>query len=185
MSAQRGGAGRGVGKAEDVVYTPDWCAKDMVTHFNPSGIVLDPCRGLGAFHNLLPEGSPWCEISDGSDFFDWVEPVDWVIGNPPYSLTRPWFRHSAAIADHIVYLIPLRNLFSGYGFVRELSEWGGLREIRLYGTGNRLGFPMGNAIGAVHAERGWRGETVMSFYDPLPAELFPTSRPADPAGGDQ
>lgn len=157
-------------KTGDVVYTPEWVAEDMVSHFNPTGVVLDPCRGRGAFHDLLPEGSPWCEISEGRDFFDWHEPVDWVISNPPYSLTRKWFRHSYEIADNLVYLIPLRNLFSGYGFVRELCEYGGIVEIRLYGTGGRLGFPMGNAVGAVHARRDYRGETTLSFFDPLPTQ---------------
>lgn len=177
-TGQRGGAGRGTGKPEDVVYTPGWCAADMVEHFQPTGVVLDPCRGLGAFHDLLPDGSPWCEISEGVDFFDWHDRVDWVIGNPPYSLTRPWFRHSTSIADHLVYLIPLRNLFSGYGFIRELSEWGGLRELRLYGTGGRLGFPMGNAVGAVYASRGWRGPCAVSFFDAMSESLLDEMDPA-------
>lgn len=155
-------------KMGDVVYTPDWAAGDMVRHFSPTGVVLDPCRGKGAFHGLLPPESPWCEITDGRDFFDWSEPVDWVIGNPPYSLTRNWFRHSYEIATNLVYLIPLRNLFSGYGFIRELCEYGGIVEIRLYGTGGRLGFPMGNAVGAVHARRAFHGATTISFFDPLP-----------------
>lgn len=159
-------------KRGDVVYTPDWCAKDMIDHFDPAGVVLDPCRGLGAFHDLLPEGSPWCEITDGSDFFDWTTPVDWVIGNPPYSLTRKWFAHSYTIAEHLVYLIPLRNFFSGYGFVRDLHEWGGIREIRCYGTGGRLGFPMGNAVGAIHAQRGHGGSTDFTFYDDIPTDIF-------------
>lgn len=158
-------------KTGDVVYTPEWAAEDMMRHFAPTGVVLDPCRGRGAFHDLMPEGSPWCEITDGRDFFDWSEPVDWVIGNPPYSLTRKWFRHSYEIADNLVYLIPLRNLFSGYGFVRELCEYGGIVEMRLYGTGGRLGFPMGNAIGAIHARRGYNGASTVSFFDPLPIDL--------------
>lgn len=155
----------------DVVYTPDWCAKDMVRHFDPSGVVLDPCRGLGAFHDLLPAGSPWCEIAEGVDFFDWHARADWIIGNPPYSLTRKWFRHSYDLADDLVYLVPLRNVFSGYGFIREIYEYGGIVEIRCYGTGNRLGFPMGNAVGAIHMRRGWDGPTTLSFFDPLPGCL--------------
>jgi hypothetical protein len=162
---QRGGAGRGVGKPEDVVYTPDWCARDMVDWFQPAGRVLDPCRGLGAFHRLLPDGSPWCEITDGRDFFDWSEPVDWVIGNPPYSLTRDWFRHSYKIATNLCYLVPLRNVFSGYGFVREIHDFGGIAGLRVYGTGGRLGFPMGNAVGAFHVVRGHSGPTAISLYD--------------------
>ena len=152
----------------DVVYTPDWAAKDMVEHFCPSGRILDPCRGLGAFTDHLPIQTEWCEITDGSDFFEWSKPVDWVFGNPPYSLTRPWFRHSYTFAEHLVYLVPLRNVFSGYGFIREIHNFGGIREIRTYGTGGRLGFPMGNAIGAFHIQRGYDGPTVFSFYDKQP-----------------
>lgn len=105
------------------------------------------------------------------DFFDWSEPVDWVIGNPPYSLTRPWFKHSYDIATHLLYLVPCRNLFSAYGFLREIHEFGGFRGIRLYGTGGRLGFPMGNAIAAFHIERGHRGPCEFTFYDAGPAQL--------------
>lgn len=166
MSAQRGGAGRGTGLPEDVVYTPTWCAADIVSHFDPRGVVLDPCRGKGAFHDLLPEGSPWCEITEGVDFFDWSTPVDWVIGNPPYSLTRPWFRHSYSIAEHLVYLVPCRNVFSAAGFLTEIHEFGGFREIRLYGTGGKLGFPMGNAVAAFHVQRGWSGPCVFSMFEP-------------------
>jgi len=156
-------------KQGDIVYTPEWAARDMIEHFRPNGTILDPCRGKGAFHDLMPGGSPWCEITDGRDFFAWTTPVDWVIGNPPYSMTRRWFRHSYEIAENLVYLIPLRNLFSGYGFVREVYEYGSIVEIRCYGTGGRLGFPMGNAVGAVHVRRGHRGPMEFSFYDELAA----------------
>jgi len=159
----------------DVVYTPAWCAEDMVRHFAPTGRILEPCKGEGVFLDYLPDGTEWCEITEGRDFFDWTEPVDWVISNPPYSLTRKWFRHSYEIADHLVYLIPLRNVFSGYGFVREIHEFGGIREIRTYGTGGKLGFPMGNAVGAMHVQRGYRGETAFTFYDPIQSELRATA----------
>lgn len=158
-------------KLGDVVYTPDWVAKDMLDHFRPSGVVLDPCRGKGAFHDLLEADAPWCEITDGRDFFQWSQRADWVIGNPPYSLTRKWFKHSYSVADHLLYLIPLRNLFSGYGFVREVYEFGGIAGMRLYGTGGRLGFPMGNAVGAVHIARGHTGPADVSFYDAFSADL--------------
>lgn len=155
-------------KLGDVVYTPDWCALDMVDHFQPTGLVLDPCRGLGAFHDLLPPGSPWCEITDGVDFFQHTDRCDWVIGNPPYSLTRPWFRHSYTIADNLCYLVPLRNVFSGFGFLREIHDYGGIVELRTYGTGGKLGFPMGNAVGVFHIRRGYTGPTQFTFYeDPI------------------
>lgn len=154
-------------KQGDVVYTPDWVVTDMLAHFKPDGVILDPCRGAGAFTDQLPAGSPWCEIADGRDFFEWTAPVDWVIGNPPYSLTRKWFQHSYTIADHLLYLVPLRNVFSGYGFVREIAEFGGIAEIRVYGTGGRLGFPMGNAVGAMHITRDAPNSARISFYDEI------------------
>lgn len=155
----------------DVVYTPAWCVADMLQHFQPAGRILDPCRGAGAFTDQLPACTSWCEITDGRDFFKWTAPVDWVVSNPPYSMTRPWFRHSYEIAENLLYLIPLRNLFSGYGFVREVYEFGGLAGIRLYGTGGRLGFPMGNAVGAVHIRRGYDGPCAMTFYDSIARDV--------------
>lgn len=124
--------------------------------------MLEPCRGDGVFMEFLP-GAVWCEIAEGRDFFDWRDPVDWTVSNPPYSLTRQWFKHSYTIAEHILYLVPLRNVFSGFGFIREINDYGGIVEIRLYGTGGSVGFPMGNAIGALHIARGYNGPQAWSF----------------------
>lgn len=151
-------------KRGDSVMTPKWVAADMVAHFNPVGVVLEPFRGGGVFTDLLPSAR-WCEIDDGVDFFDWHERVDWIITNPPYSKTRPCFNHAARCADNIVFLVPLRNIFSGYGFVCEIYRYGGIAAIRLYGTGGRVGFPMGNAIGAMHFKRDYNGPTMWSFYE--------------------
>lgn len=151
-------------KRGDTVYTPDWVARDMLDYFCPTGRVLEPCRGRGAFTELMPDDTLWCEIQEGRDFFDWTEPVDWVISNPPYSLTRSWFKHSYTIATNLVYLVPLRNVFSGYGFIREIHDFGGIVAIRTYGTGGKLGFPMGNAVGAIHIRKDWNGPTVFSDY---------------------
>ena len=152
-------------KQGDVVYTPAWAARDMVKHFAPGGRVLEPCKGKGVFLDYLPPDTDWCEITEGRDFFDWSEPVDWVVSNPPYSLTRRWFRHSYTVAQNLLYLVPLRNVFSGFGFIREIYDFGGIREMRLYGTGGRLGFPMGNAVGALHIKKGFAGPSLVSFYD--------------------
>lgn len=58
-----------------------------------------------------------------------------------------------------------RNIVSGYGTVREMCGWGGMVEIRWYGTGSKLGFPMGNAIAAFHWRRGHNGDTRQSFFE--------------------
>lgn len=148
----------------DVVYTPSWVAKDMVEHFQPNGVILDPCKGRGVFLDYLPSDAMWCEISEGRDFFQWTSPVNWVISNPPYSLTRPWLRHSYKVAENIAYLVPYRNITSGYGLLAEMREYGWMKHVRVYGTGGKLGFPMGNAIVAIHVQRGYSGDTGFSFF---------------------
>jgi len=150
-------------KQGDTVYTPAWVASDMCSHFAPSGVVLEPCKGKGVFLDYLPPGTAWCEIAEGRDFFAWTEHVDWSVSNPPYSLTRQWFKHSYKVADNLLYLVPLRNVFSGFGFIREIYDFGGIAAIRMYGTGSTLGFPMGNAVGAMHIQRGYTGDMRFSF----------------------
>lgn len=147
----------------DVIYTPDWCASDIVSWFKPTGRILEPCKGQGAILRYLP-GADWCEIAEGEDFFAWNEPVDWIISNPPYSLFNKWLEHSFSIAPDIVYLIPMNKLFSGWGALVNLNKFGWMYHVRLYGTGTRLKFPMGNAIGAVHFKRGYHGDTSWSWY---------------------
>lgn len=152
-------------QAGDVVYTPDWCAADMVRYFKPSGRILEPCRGGGSFMRALPPDAFWCEIAEGRDFFAWSEPVDWIITNPPYSLTREFLRHGISLSDNVVFLLPAKNIFSGYGTLRESAGWGGLAAIRWYGTGARLNFPMGNAIAAMHWRRGHSGSIAETFFE--------------------
>ena len=46
-------------KDSDYVQTPEWCAKDMVGYFKPTGKVLDSCRGQNrVFHSIL--NCDWC-----------------------------------------------------------------------------------------------------------------------------
>ncbi len=149
----------------DKVYTPDWCAKDIVDWFKPTGRVLDPCRGMGAFSKHLPPHD-WCEIDEGRDFFGWTDHVDWIIGNPPYTGFRDWFAHGFEVADNVVWLVPVWKGFSAYGLQKQLRAWGGgLAHIRHYGTGNKLGWPLGNAIGALHYQKGYTGPIHQSDYN--------------------
>ncbi len=150
----------------DVVLTPEWCAMDIVRWFKPSGSMLDPCRGMGVFHDLMP-GADYCEIVEGIDFFEWLQVVDWIISNPPYSILRKWINHSFLVADNIVYLVPLKNIFSPFGLLAEIREYGGICHIRIYGTGSRVGFPMGNAVGAVHFKRNYCGPIGISYFDSI------------------
>lgn len=136
---------------------------DMVAHFKPTGRVLEPFRGRGVLTDFIP-GALWCERDDGKDFFQWHESVDWIITNPPYSIVRECWTHAAEVADNIVFLMPVRTFFGSDGFIREVDRFGAIHGIRHYGTGGKLGFPMGNLISAIHCQRGYRGSTRISRY---------------------
>jgi hypothetical protein len=140
---------------KDVVLTPRHIAVSMVNHFKPSGAILDPCRGEGVFSDMI--GCDWCDIQEGSDFFDWETPMDWIIGNPPYSIYSDWIRHSFDIADNIVYLIPINKAFNSSSMLKATYDWGGIAEIVHVGPGAQLKFPIGFAIGAVHYKRCYKG----------------------------
>jgi hypothetical protein len=148
----------------DVVTTPVELAQDMITFFRPSGICLDPCAGQGVFLDMLPAGAQWCEITRGRDFYAWSEPVDWIIGNPPYSHYSAWMRHSMKIAQNIVYVMPVYKVFASGKFLQDLFDWGGIAHIRRYGTGTDWGFPFGHALSAVRYQAGYTGATAWSVY---------------------
>lgn len=150
-------------KGNDEIYTPQWCALDMVNHFNVSGNILEPCRGGGVFTDIMK--MDWCEINEGRDFLTHTKKYDWIISNPPFSQIRKFCLHSFTLADNVVFLLPVWKIFNPYGLVKAGKEYGGIKEIRWYGTGSKLGFPMGNGIGAVHWRKGYTGLIEETFYD--------------------
>lgn len=92
---------------QDQVVTPDDLARDIVDYFAPTGKLLDPARGSGAFYRAMQRHSKdvrWCEIAAGVDFFDHSEPVDWIITNPPWSKFRQYIRHAMTLAPNVVFV---------------------------------------------------------------------------------
>lgn len=148
----------------DVVYTPQWLALDMIEHFRPSGKVLEPSAGDGAFLRFLP-GAEWCEIAHGRDFFAYHDCVDWCIGNPPYGLYLEWMAHSMEISNDIVYLLPTNKPFVSFGSVDSMRRWGQIKHMRHYAGGRRIGFPFGFSVSAVHFQRGYFGCMSTSYFD--------------------
>lgn len=140
----------------DIVYTPDSTAKMIVDAFNPTGRILEPCKGRGAFMRHLPAGTEWCEITEGRDFFAWDEPVDWIISNPPYSLWDRWFPHSLKLAANIVYLVPFSKVFKSMGTINQVYDWGGIAKALVF-PARTAGFPFGFPCGAFHFKRGYKG----------------------------
>jgi len=148
--------------ASDFVITPDWCAKDIVDYFSPSGIILDPCVGDGAFSQYM-DGCEWCEITRGKDFFEFNKKVDWIVGNPPYSIFNKWLQHSFEIADNIVYLLPSHKIFNPLGILRIIKNNGWIKHIRVYDTGRGIEWARSRPIIAIHLQRNYIGDTSWSF----------------------
>ena len=150
----------------DVVYTPDWVAHDMVEFFKPSGRILEPCKGDGVFLKYLPPHTEWCEIQERRDFFKWLEPVDWIVGNPPYGkIFNDWLNHSYGIAKNTLYLLPLNKLWNSTPRVKFTFKNGHIKHLRLYGDGSSLGWDYGFPVGALHFQRGYTGPMYTTIYE--------------------
>lgn len=146
--------------SDDVVQTPLDLAHRIVQHFQPTGRILEPCRGQGNFLRYLP-GASWCEITEGRDFFAWKNPVDWIITNPPWSQIRPFLQHSMSLAENIVFLMTVNHVWTK-ARVRDIKSNGfGIKEICLVEMPES--FPQsGFQLGAIHVAKGWVGGICLS-----------------------
>jgi hypothetical protein len=136
----------------------------MVEYFKPTGRILEPCAGDGAFMKYLPTAD-WCEITKGRDFFACHEHYDWIIGNPPYGIFYQWLVHSIELGDRIVYLIPTQKCFSAYRAIKAIYAYGGITDMLIYGTGRVINFPLGFAVGAMCFRRGYTGPINVVFRE--------------------
>ena len=146
------------GKAtiNDLVMTPDDVAAWIVNHFMPSGKVLEPCRGNGSFTKLLPDAD-WFEILEGRDFLLAHGKWDWIITNPPYSIYDLFLIKSLQCADNVVFLAPLQKAFKSQKIDKAISNFGGLAEIVMLGSGSKAGFPFGFPVGCLYYKRDYSG----------------------------
>lgn len=122
--------------------------------------MLDPCKGDGAFYNHFPNGCDkrYCEIREGKDFFDFKEDVEWVIGNPPYSIFLEFLEHSFSIANNVSFLVPTNKIFQRQIIMDMINDYGGIKSQIIYGSGTLIGFPFGFSVGNYHFERGYKGK---------------------------
>ena len=99
---------------KDRVMTPPALARAICAHFarHMGGLILDPARGSGAFHDHFPPhlARDWCEIEDGRDFLTWQHRADWIVTNPPWSRLGDFLARALTLADNIVFVAPLPNL---------------------------------------------------------------------------
>lgn len=141
----------------DIVYTPESVSKWIINFLRPTGEILDPCKGDGAFWKHLPSAD-YCEIKEGLDFFDYSKKVDWIIGNPPYSIFKDFLEKSFELAENVSFLVPTNKVFQRQVIMEMINKWGGVKSIIVYGSGNLIGFPFGFSVGNFHFQKGYKGQ---------------------------
>ncbi len=146
----------------DRVYTSDKIAKWIVSTFNPSGLILEPCKGKGAFIKYIPNAE-WCEIEDGKDFLKYNKKVDWIITNPPYSIFDKFLKHSFELADNIVFLCPLSKMLKAYKNIEMIKNFGGIKKL-MFVRADKCGFPFGFPCGVFHIERNYKGCIEVDYF---------------------
>lgn len=129
----------------DCVMTPLYLCKEIVQHFEPRGMILEPCCGSGNFLKVMPSAD-WYEISKGKDFLLAQGHWDWIITNPPYSKYRLFLQKSMEVASNIVFL-QLINATFFKARLRDMKQFGfGIKEIWCVDTPKefpQFGFQMG------------------------------------------
>ena len=169
-------------ESNDRVMTPLPLAQALAAALQPSGVILEPTAGTGNFVRALePYGDvQWCEIDRGRDFFDWTEPVDEIVTNPPWSLFAKVLAHALRLARGRVALVATVNHFwtrhrrelvraAGFGIERIIEcdapkEWGA---------------PTGFQLAMVVLTRGYEGPCTVESL--TPDEHAPARRPECPS----
>ena len=152
---------------KDVVFTPEYVSKKIISLLNPSGWCLDPCKGDSSFYNNLPIHKDYCEIEEGKDFFEYTKKMNWIIGNPPYSLFEEFLRHSFNLAENVSFIVPINKVFQRQLIMNMINKYGGIKQIIVFGSGQKVGFPFGFSVANFHFMKGHKGETniIMGLKD--------------------
>lgn len=153
---------------KDMVMTPECLAKEIIEHFSPSGLILDPCRGQGAFYNNFnTDTKDWCELEEGKNFLSYGKKVDWIITNPPWSKMQKFLEHGMRISDNIVYLTTV-NHYTTKKRIRDMRNYGfAIAEIYCVPTPTKPWPQLGFQLGAIHTQRGYTGGIKMSYSSNL------------------
>lgn len=160
--------------SNDIVMTPRDLAKRLYNGLSPSGLILEPARGDGAFYDLMPENSrDWCEIREDRDFLKYDKRVDWIITNPPWSLMRPFLVHSMKIADNVAFLCTLNHLWTRARMKDLYNNDFGIKSILLCDTPTDPTWPStGFQLGMFHIQRNWQGDCSIIDLRVHPERIF-------------
>lgn len=142
--------------------TPQWMADMIVEQLQPSGVILEPCSGDGAFLRALRGRGKveWCEIKKGRNFLDRTKRADWIITNPPWSQFSDFLIHSLTLADNIAFLVTINHWWTKRR-VREVINAGfGYRRLILTAWPSEF-HATGFQLGVVHLQKGYTGDMVV------------------------
>lgn len=165
----------------DNVSTPPALAQLIVDHFQPGGLVIEPCCGLDSqpfvralchrhavqhvhgVDNRLPYGS---DNGKGrcvqADFLTAACPEgvhwDWLITNPPWSKLQAFLVRSMQVADNVVFLALLPNWLQKAKRDAIRRAGFGIVELLHLPEPRTPDWPRtGFALGAAWIRRGWTG----------------------------
>jgi hypothetical protein len=146
--------------------TPRSLAMQCAAVLNPTGTILEPCAGTGAFVRALKPYASGpvreCELSRGQDFLQWSRPVDWIITNPPWSEFRAFLGHAMTLAPDIAFLVTVNHWWTK-ARVRMVKD-AGFGYARLWMVPYPIEFPnSGFQLGLMHIQFGYDG--TLAVYD--------------------
>jgi len=140
----------------DEVYTPLALAEKIVNRLNIQGTAFEPCYGEGAFIKAFEKKGlqyDYCDLSQGKDFFDYNNKVNWIVTNPPWSQARKFLQHSMRIADNIAFLITINHILALKARLRDVEQ-AGFSITAVYTVDTPKSFPQsGFQLGVVVLQR--------------------------------
>lgn len=153
----------GLANYSDVHFTKKDVAEKIIQILAPSGIILEPFRGQGAFYDPLlnyigkEDRLKWCEISEGVDFLEFPSQVDWIITNPPFGPLTQMMEKAFEVSVNTAFLMPISKFYSSAPRLKLSRKFAGLKHMIHTGTGREIGFDIGFPFAVMHFQRGYKG----------------------------
>lgn len=111
----------------NIFYTPIELAKFLIEQIDikKSQLLCDPFKGKGAFFDNFPKENEkhWFEIAEGKDFFSNKQSYDWIISNPPFSMTTKILEFTCLYSKQgFAYLLPTYQI--SFNRLKNIEKFG-------------------------------------------------------------